>query len=189
MVTVFIDERLYTYFVTRVTFNVAWPRHAQMYFHSAHDKRLFHETEKKRIAFLNPTFLWTLTALPPSTRGEKEKQLIIICAYKENTNKKCAHVNRNNSEVACQEASSFSFRTDHPIHILGFLLVNAISHLFAMEMRFFEITNPSIIISIEIASLLEPQKEVALFSQFNNCIFGREISIPRHIHISIMICS
>lgn len=82
--------------------------------------------ERDRVAFLSSTFHWTLTALPPSARREENGQQ--FAPQKKSTRKKCvcAHVNRNNSEVACQEASSFSCHADHPIHIR----ISAIQHSF-----------------------------------------------------------
>lgn len=73
--------------------------------------------------------------------------------------------------------------------ILGFLLFNVIFHLFVVEMRFFN--NKSIHYYTLLRSLhcqSNNNKKLAFFHSLTTVHFGQEISIPRHVHIFIMIC-
>lgn len=176
MMTVFIDEIVYTYLVTRVTFNLAWPPCTNIFPFSSWQKIISWDKKTPEVAFLSPTFLWTLTALPPSSIERKKQP--IIC-----TTKKAREKSVRMSIGITVKSHVKKHRVFHPMpiiqFILGFRLFTIIFHLFAMEMRFFNNQSVPLLFYWD-RFIVGATKKVGLFHSLATVNLAKNInSMPR----------
>lgn len=180
--------RLYTYFVTRVTFNLAWPPCTNIFPFSPWQKIISWDKKHTRVAFLSPTFLSELWRPFLHPHREREKQPIICNTKKTREKKVCAHVNRR----ITVKSHVKKHRVFHPMPIIQFILgfrpFTIIFHLFAMEMRFFNNQSIPLLFYWDRFIVGATTKSWAFFHSLTTVHFVQpRISIPCHVHVHMYI--